>query len=77
MESKEQEEGVDLCPFLHFLLLSSAYLFVTFYSFFLHLCSSLPVAFYWTQFISWMLYANEAMTIAQWSGVQNISKCGL
>lgn len=35
--------------------------------------SSLPVAFYWTQFLSWMLYANEAMTIAQWSGVQNIS----
>ncbi|KAL7733743.1 hypothetical protein ACLKA6_011473 [Drosophila palustris] len=35
--------------------------------------SSLPLAFYWTQFVSWMLYANEAMTIAQWSGVQNIT----
>uniref|UniRef100_A0A034W8J1 Protein scarlet n=1 Tax=Bactrocera dorsalis TaxID=27457 RepID=A0A034W8J1_BACDO len=35
--------------------------------------STLPMAFYWTQFLSWMLYANEAMTIAQWSGVQNIT----
>ncbi|XP_030380289.1 protein scarlet [Scaptodrosophila lebanonensis] len=35
--------------------------------------STLPVAFYWTQFLSWMLYANEAMTIVQWSGVQNIT----
>ncbi|XP_073843965.1 ATP-binding cassette transporter scarlet isoform X2 [Musca autumnalis] len=35
--------------------------------------STLPWAFYWTQFLSWMLYANEAMTIAQWSGIQNIS----
>ncbi|KAH8286909.1 hypothetical protein KR018_009038 [Drosophila ironensis] len=35
--------------------------------------NSLPVAFWWTQFLSWMLYANEAMTIAQWSGVQNIT----
>uniref|UniRef100_A0A0A1WMB2 Protein scarlet n=1 Tax=Zeugodacus cucurbitae TaxID=28588 RepID=A0A0A1WMB2_ZEUCU len=35
--------------------------------------STLPTAFYWTQFLSWMLYANEAMTIAQWSGVQNIT----
>ncbi|KAH8379001.1 hypothetical protein KR009_002552 [Drosophila setifemur] len=35
--------------------------------------NSLPVAFWWTQFLSWMLYANEAMSIAQWSGVQNIT----
>ncbi|XP_033159018.1 protein scarlet [Drosophila mauritiana] len=35
--------------------------------------NSLPVAFWWTQFLSWMLYANEAMTAAQWSGVQNIT----
>uniref|UniRef100_A0A1B0A6Z1 ABC transporter domain-containing protein n=1 Tax=Glossina pallidipes TaxID=7398 RepID=A0A1B0A6Z1_GLOPL len=35
--------------------------------------STLPVAFYWTQYLSWMLYANEAMTIAQWSGVENIT----
>ncbi|XP_016980730.1 protein scarlet isoform X1 [Drosophila rhopaloa] len=35
--------------------------------------NSLPVAFWWTQFLSWMLYANEAMTVAQWSGVQNIT----
>ncbi|XP_075162328.1 ATP-binding cassette transporter scarlet [Haematobia irritans] len=35
--------------------------------------STLPWAFYWTQFLSWMLYANEAMTIAQWSGIQNIT----
>ncbi|EDV95783.1 protein scarlet [Drosophila grimshawi] len=38
--------------------------------------SSLSVAFSWTQFLSWMLYANEAMTIAQWSGVQNITCFG-
>ncbi|EDW41766.1 protein scarlet [Drosophila sechellia] len=35
--------------------------------------NSLPVAFWWTQFLSWMLYANEAITAAQWSGVQNIT----
>ncbi|XP_067645713.1 protein scarlet [Eurosta solidaginis] len=35
--------------------------------------STLPMAFYWTQFLSWMLYANEAMSIAQWAGVQNIT----
>uniref|UniRef100_A0A1A9W3A0 ABC transporter domain-containing protein n=1 Tax=Glossina brevipalpis TaxID=37001 RepID=A0A1A9W3A0_9MUSC len=35
--------------------------------------STLPMVFYWTQYLSWMLYANEAMTIAQWSGVENIT----
>ncbi|XP_065358976.1 protein scarlet [Calliphora vicina] len=35
--------------------------------------STLPIAFYWTQFLSWMLYANEAMTAAQWTGIANIT----
>ncbi|XP_055844531.1 protein scarlet [Episyrphus balteatus] len=35
--------------------------------------STLPMAFFWTQYFSWMLYANEAMTIVQWNGVQNIT----
>lgn len=36
--------------------------------------STLPFVFSWTQYVSWMLYANEAMTVAQWKGVENISK---
>ncbi|KXJ69920.1 hypothetical protein RP20_CCG025406 [Aedes albopictus] len=36
--------------------------------------SSMPKAISWTPYISWMMYANEAMSIAQWEGVSNISK---
>lgn len=39
-----------------------------------YLNSTLPFVFSWTQYVSWMLYANEAMTVAQWKGVENISK---
>lgn len=36
--------------------------------------SSMPKAISWTPYISWMMYANEAMSIAQWEGVGNISE---
>lgn len=35
--------------------------------------STIPPALYWLQYLSWMLYANEAMTILQWEGVENIT----
>ncbi|XP_019559775.3 protein scarlet [Aedes albopictus] len=35
--------------------------------------SSMPKAISWTPYISWMMYANEAMSIAQWEGVSNIT----
>lgn len=38
--------------------------------------SSMPKAISWTPYISWMMYANEAMSIAQWEGVSNISELG-
>lgn len=28
----------------------------------------------WLQYMSWFMYANEAMSIVQWQGVENISK---
>lgn len=28
----------------------------------------------WMQYFSWFMYANEAMSIIQWDGVENISK---
>ncbi|XP_053681608.1 protein scarlet [Sabethes cyaneus] len=34
---------------------------------------SMPVAISWMPYISWMMYANEAMSIAQWQGVTNIT----
>ncbi|KAL1398876.1 hypothetical protein pipiens_008614 [Culex pipiens pipiens] len=34
---------------------------------------SMPVSISWMPYISWMLYANEAMSIAQWEGVTNIT----
>ncbi|XP_058444348.1 protein scarlet [Malaya genurostris] len=35
--------------------------------------SSMPGAISWMPYISWMMYANEAMSIAQWQGVTNIT----
>lgn len=37
------------------------------------LFSSIPFALSWLSYISWLKYANEAMTILQWQGVSNIS----
>lgn len=35
--------------------------------------SSIPFILSWLHHISWLKYANEAMTIIQWEGVTNIS----
>lgn len=37
--------------------------------------STLPNYLSWMPYISWIKYANEAMTIVQWEGITNISKC--
>lgn len=34
----------------------------------------MPIIFSWLKYLSWMLYANEALSILQWEGIQNISK---
>lgn len=34
--------------------------------------STLPVVVSWTQYLSWLMYSTEAMTILQWQGVRNI-----
>ncbi|CAG7726011.1 unnamed protein product, partial [Allacma fusca] len=34
---------------------------------------TLPSYISWTKFISWFMYANEALTVTQWNGVQNIT----
>lgn len=36
--------------------------------------STLPSYVSWTQYLSWLMYSNEAMSILQWDGVTNISK---
>lgn len=40
-------------------------------------CSSIPVYLAWLKYLSWMMYANEAMTIVQWEGVENISTASM
>ncbi|XP_031636507.1 protein scarlet [Contarinia nasturtii] len=35
--------------------------------------NSVPFALSWLKYISWLKYANEAMTIVQWEGVTNIT----
>ncbi|KAG6442179.1 hypothetical protein O3G_MSEX002217 [Manduca sexta] len=35
--------------------------------------SSMPRSVSWIRHISWLMYSNEAMTILQWDGVQNIT----
>lgn len=39
--------------------------------------SSIPIYITWLKYLSWMMYANEAMTIVQWEGVQNISMASM
>lgn len=41
---------------------------------FLVIFSSIPISLSWLKYISWLKYANEAMTIVQWEGVTNISE---
>ncbi|CAD7081526.1 unnamed protein product [Hermetia illucens] len=33
----------------------------------------MPIIFSWLKYLSWMLYANEALSILQWEGIQNIT----
>ncbi|XP_034248140.1 protein scarlet [Thrips palmi] len=35
--------------------------------------STLPAYVSWTQYLSWLMYSNEAMSIVQWQGVTNIT----
>lgn len=46
--------------------------FLLFGGFFLN-TSSVPVYFTWLSYLSWFRYANEALLINQWSGVENIT----
>lgn len=39
--------------------------------------SSIPSVLSWLKYISWLKYANEAMTIVQWEGVTNISNAAI
>lgn len=54
-----------LVPFDYILMITSG-IFVK--------ISTLPQYLSWMPFISWIMYANEAMSIVQWEGVTNISK---
>jgi hypothetical protein len=36
--------------------------------------SSVPKYFLWLKYLSWLSYANDAMTVTQWKDVENI-KC--
>lgn len=36
--------------------------------------NTLPKLLSWMPLISWIMYANEAMSIVQWQGITNISK---
>ncbi|XP_040173655.1 protein scarlet [Anopheles arabiensis] len=53
-----------LVPFDYILMITSGV--------FIHL-NTMPAATRWLPYISWMMYANEAMSIAQWEGVSNIT----
>lgn len=33
----------------------------------------MPEYIAWAKYLSWLKYANEAMTVVQWEGVTNIS----
>jgi hypothetical protein len=35
--------------------------------------SSIPVYFIWLKYLSWFLHGNEALSVNQWKGVQNIT----
>ncbi|XP_050067132.1 protein scarlet [Anopheles maculipalpis] len=53
-----------LVPFDYILMITSGV--------FIHL-NTMPAATRWLPYISWMMYANEAMSIAQWEGVTNLT----
>ncbi|XP_046994893.1 protein scarlet-like [Schistocerca americana] len=53
-----------LVPFDYVLMIMSG-LFVN--------LSTLPVAVEWMQYLSWLMYANEALSVVQWEGVTNIT----
>ncbi|XP_035783615.1 protein scarlet-like [Anopheles albimanus] len=53
-----------LVPFDYILMITSGV--------FIHL-ATLPVAIRWLPYLSWMMYANEAMSIVQWDGISNIT----
>lgn len=36
--------------------------------------TTLPIYLGWMPYLSWLMYGNEAMSIVQWDGIQNISK---
>lgn len=38
--------------------------------------NTMPEWLGWTPYLSWIMYANEAMSIVQWDGITNISKTG-
>nr|BBC77941.1 ABC transporter Scarlet [Thermobia domestica] len=35
--------------------------------------STLPLTIGWMQYLSWLMYANEALSIVQWNGIHNIT----
>lgn len=40
--------------------------------------AAVPVYFQWLRYISWLMYGNEAVTVAQWQGVRfNSTLCDL
>ncbi|XP_053664764.1 protein scarlet [Anopheles marshallii] len=53
-----------LVPFDYILMITSGV--------FIHL-NTMPTATRWLPYLSWLMYANEAMSIAQWEGVTNIT----
>ncbi|XP_049540478.1 protein scarlet [Anopheles darlingi] len=53
-----------LVPFDYILMITSGV--------FIHL-GTMPIAIRWLPYLSWMMYANEAMSIVQWDGISNIT----
>uniref|UniRef100_A0AAG5DN16 ABC transporter domain-containing protein n=1 Tax=Anopheles atroparvus TaxID=41427 RepID=A0AAG5DN16_ANOAO len=53
-----------LVPFDYILMITSGV--------FIHL-SAMPLAIRWLPYISWMMYANEVISIVQWDGVANLT----
>nr|WOD55112.1 ABCG transpoter Scarlet1 [Hymenopus coronatus] len=56
-----------LVPFDYVLMITSG-LFIN--------LSTLPRYIAWVQYISWLMYSNEALSIVQWNGIHNIT-CGI
>nr|WOD55113.1 ABCG transpoter Scarlet2 [Hymenopus coronatus] len=53
-----------LVPFDYVLMITSG-LFVK--------LSTLPASISWVQYLSWLMYSNEALSIIQWNGIHNIT----